>query len=557
MNKKRLLILVLILFNIFLIVPNSLAIEVWVDKGTYTIVRQINLGTDDAFAVEDYGFWKVYDLIPVKYTWGDMRIGLRFNNVTKANATATYRERIVEATLSFYSNSSMPLADSRVMATLYPIAEENPSTFSTYENFMSREIASSARRSMDFGDMTSEEGEWYNYTDLEHIIRMQVNGLNNNVVNTSIAFKIYSASGEPNRYFRTYEYDPNYSVKLYITIQKLSLVDSTEEGWFFDEYRGIDIWLEGGAIYEDFRNWTEHDRRNNLAVAGSNGTRIEWDNYGYERWNVDNVPMGYSGQFSKDLNITYTTFEARFQWYINDTDISGHRPDYFFIGINNTIPEDDFVFASHYFNSINNEYMVKLNAIAGEPWHMHEGTIGWGRLYYNGDIAYLYIWIQNYAPISWEEDYDSLTSYNITDDFTYSTVYAMQSDNEGVNYQGWSSGWMDRVQLFYDGVAQTGLYYAVTTDENGTTTQLSPKFTTPIQVKKWIDDYLFRTGEDDKLDLWGDTILALMGTVGLIMIPLSFWLFMSNVGTDFSNAFYLLMVFFIMGLAFIITWLWA
>lgn len=94
----------------------------------------------------------------------------------------------------------------------------------------------------------------------------------------------------------------------------------------------------------------------------------------------------------------------------------------------------------------------------------------------------------------------------------------------------------------------------VVKDENGTV--ISPVVNTVKECKEWINNYLSHSG-GEQLDKWGDTILSLMGLSGFIMIPLSFWLFMANMHSDLENAFYLLMVFFIMGLAFVITWLWA
>ncbi len=82
-------------------------------------------------------------------------------------------------------------------------------------------------------------------------------------------------------------------------------------------------------------------------------------------------------------------------------------------------------------------------------------------------------------------------------------------------------------------------------------------FEEPDDVKDDIDKYI-GTGQVDKLPNLGSNIILWMGLCGLGMIPLGFILFVLNVKDgDWSNAFYMLMVMELIGLGFIIVWLWS
>lgn len=97
------------------------------------------------------------------------------------------------------------------------------------------------------------------------------------------------------------------------------------------------------------------------------------------------------------------------------------------------------------------------------------------------------------------------------------------------------------------------IYYVV--DINGT--QISPDFDTLEDAEDWIDNYLAHSGGGVGTG-FGDLIIALMGLAGFIMIPLSFIIFIQNMQSgDVENAFYMLMVLFFMGIAFIANWLWG
>jgi len=153
-------------------------------------------------------------------------------------------------------------------------------------------------------------------------------------------------------------------------------------------------------------------------------------------------------------------------------------------------------------------------------------------------------------------------------------IWVGKSTSQAVNVVIWLksynnvTGWGDVILLQDDAplLRTPNLRYSryplqyvayVAKDENGTT--ISPTYPTIPEVEEWINNYLSHSGGQTsrQKDAMGDTILSLMGLSGFIMIPLSFWLFMANMHSDLENAFYLLMVVFIMGLAFVITWLWA
>lgn len=102
---------------------------------------------------------------------------------------------------------------------------------------------------------------------------------------------------------------------------------------------------------------------------------------------------------------------------------------------------------------------------------------------------------------------------------------------------------------------ETPSYNYIVKDENGTT--ISPELPTIQDAIEWINDYLAHSGGGVGEGM-GDLVIALMGLAGFIMIPLSFIIFIKNMQSgDVENAFYMLMVLFFMGIAFIVTWLWG
>lgn len=294
-----LLIFMLLIFSIINIINYAYGQtpEGYEYVGTYSDEYQISSSSDDAIIMVGVDFQKTSSAIPIKSNFADIIVGLRFNNVFVPK-NSTHTSYIFKSSISLFSDLET-YVDDTCMVTIYYIDEENPQTFQNYTDLINRPL-SVINKNWDARDLHSQK--WVNTSDIYHLINARVA----NVTGKSLGFVIYSESSIVQRHFSAYDWDSNYSAKLYITYKLYKLKSGYEE-----TYRGWDIYSDNisypydwmfsqGANGERHKQTDYNSSHRNIIFSGTSdaqssfkqriirvGKYILVSNYGYIYYSID------------------------------------------------------------------------------------------------------------------------------------------------------------------------------------------------------------------------------------------------------------------------------
>ncbi len=228
-KKYSLIIFILIIISFFNPLIEVSAYEGYDYVGTYYIQSQINMYSDDVISMLNIDYQASSTAIPLKSTFGDIMIGLRFNNISMPVNT-THTSIIQWAYLSLWSDQDSINPDYRSMVTLYYINQDNPNTFYNYTDLTTRPL-STVYINWDAYNLYGQK--WVNTSDIKDIVLPKI-PINNN---GSLGFIILSAKGNGIRHFTSWDWNPDYAPKLYICYRLYKIKSGYQE-----TYKGFDIY---------------------------------------------------------------------------------------------------------------------------------------------------------------------------------------------------------------------------------------------------------------------------------------------------------------------------
>jgi len=277
--KREILVVSLVFLFTSCIIPVTQvkALDGYDSLGYVYDTYQVSSSADDAFLTVGSQFNSDWDYVPVKHSYLDTIIGLRFENVSIPD-NSTHFGAVRAVYLSLYSDSATYIPEP-CLVTGYYCDEYNGSSFSSYSDLLNRAVRANPF-SIDCYDLhaVSGVGQWVNSSNFY--------GQSIGVIPdapSAITFKILSTSGSGLRQARTFDYNSSLGAKLYVVYELFEATDIF--GVFVEKYRGYEIYNNGE--YENFyQDYTEVDPVGVLSVSESNPYRIDFDDLGFEScWN--------------------------------------------------------------------------------------------------------------------------------------------------------------------------------------------------------------------------------------------------------------------------------
>lgn len=536
----------------------------WVYVSTRTAVYNITASTDDVWCEIEGLYSADSNQITVREPYYDTRFGFRFD-ISDSVWNSTHREFVDpgNAYLEVYSDFSHFAGDLSGLLSIYMINQSTVGTFQNYTDFVSRpnHYFLGTTQISNFGRVGASGFEYRDFTS-----SMLHNGLN---IMNEYAFTdndtlgmVFQTTKGQEVYFWSYDDDPTHPPRLVVQWDLFEWIDVEEPtgysgSTFIEEpEEGIFIWSFNGSN----AGWINYDDYTLFNVSGGEdftvstneitGYRItvaSTDDFRLQRANPSN-----QGFILMSVNITEVSdSNAGFD---NTAHFFGHATaNKNVFNIDNDLHKGVFLGICTINNNTDSIFSFCINTHNAGVWNIKRGNeyniTRYPRRYYL-NITYDY---PNQDFIC--RVYDSFLFDNLLENLNrtgyanianaYGNEFAFNTESRGTHADYAS----------FNTIVHSGITFVVA-DENGTVIDTFPNLE---DARDFVDWYTSAANPTyDALPNLGNTIIAIMGIMGLIMIPGSFIMFGHCTRSgDWVQGFYYLLVMFFVGLGFVTVWLFG
>jgi len=537
----------------------------WIYTSSRTVTYSVNQSSDDAILTVGADFASAGLLIPLRLPTYDTRFGFRIH-VDDAVNNATHRELVYPGNAYFevWSDDSTFAGSLSGTLSIYMTNETEVLTFANYTDLMNRpnHYFVGTTQISEFGRVGSSDPEWRDFTT--NLLHNALNDMNLFpwTDNNTIAFIFQTTQGDQ-VYFWTF--DEGHAPRLTVTWDLYEWMDFLEpDGYsgstFIEEWQeGFFIWSFDGSAY-GWINYTDYTLYN---ISGGEDFQIVSDSMitGYrvnagptDDFRLRRATPSQIGSVLLSVNITevWDNQNGAVQWVGH---LFGHaNANKNVFDLDNELNRAVLLTVSTPNNATDNlwRYAIETHNVGvwnlryGQHYNASKGARHYLNYTWNYPSKDVYVRVHDSPTFS---DSSLIEQFNRTDYVnilgTYSSEFAFNTNSRPADSDYFSFNTL----TYPDDVF-------IVADENGTVLDTFPTLEDARDFVGWYESSA--NPAYDAIPNLGNTIIAIMGLMGLIMIPGSFIMFGHSVkGGDWIQGFYYLLMMFFVGLGFVTVWLFG